>query len=165
MMGIQSLGVNVTYAQGCDVKCSSTSGFDDAINLAKDSDAVILIIGSDNSIARLIPIFLHLGDTMTLPSVISEGHDRTTLSLPGNQEKLMEEVQEAAKGPVIVVLMSGGPYDISYAKANAQGVLWVGYPGQSGGQAIAEILFGDYNPGGRLPFTFVSTVPNLFVYH
>jgi beta-glucosidase-like glycosyl hydrolase len=135
MMGIQALGVRVTYSQGCDIHCSNTSGFASAINLAKQSDAVILVIGSDNSIA-------------------SEGHDRTTLSLPGNQEQLIEEVKEAAKGPVIVVLMSGGPYDISYAKANVQGVLWVGYPGQSGGQALAEVLFGDYNPGGRLPFTF-----------
>ena len=88
--------------------------------------------------------------------VISEGHDRTTLVLPGNQEKLLEEVKAASKGPLIVVLMSGGPYDISYAKTNAQGILWVGYPGQAGGQAIAEVLFGDYNPGGRLPVTFVS---------
>lgn len=86
---------------------------------------------------------------------LSEGHDRSTLALPGNQEQLIEQVKGAAKGPLIVVLMSGGPYDISYAKANAQGILWVGYPGQSGGQAIAEVLFGDYNPGGRLPVTFV----------
>ena len=58
MMGIQKLGVNVTYQQGCDVKCSSTSGFDAAVNAAKESDVVILVLGSDNSIARY-SIILH----------------------------------------------------------------------------------------------------------
>ncbi|XP_065828934.1 uncharacterized protein [Oscarella lobularis] len=134
LMGIQKLGVNVTYVQGCDVKCSSTSGFADAVNLAKSSDVTVLVMGLDNGQA-------------------SEGHDRNDITFPGNQEMLIQQVKNASKGHVIMVLMTGGPVDISWAKDNLDGILWVGYPGQAGGQAIAEVLFGQYNPGGRLPYT------------
>jgi hypothetical protein len=68
----------------------------------------------------------------------------------------MQQVKKATPDstPLIVVLMSGGPVDISWAKANANAIIWSGYPGQSGGTAIAEVIFGKFNPSGRLPVTY-----------
>eukprot|EP01121_Diplochlamys_sp_Union-15-3_P018262 TRINITY_DN661_c0_g1_i1.p1 TRINITY_DN661_c0_g1~~TRINITY_DN661_c0_g1_i1.p1 ORF type:complete len:885 (-),score=214.53 TRINITY_DN661_c0_g1_i1:67-2721(-) len=126
----------VKYVKGCDIASSDTSGFAAACSAAQTSDATVIVIGLDQSQE-------------------SEGNDRTILALPGVQNQLVSHVASCSKNPVTVVVMTGGPVDIS-AQRDAQNVgsiLWVGYPGQSGGQAIAEVIFGDYNPGGRLPYT------------
>eukprot|EP01012_Entosiphon_sulcatum_P026875 TRINITY_DN32374_c0_g1_i1.p1 TRINITY_DN32374_c0_g1~~TRINITY_DN32374_c0_g1_i1.p1 ORF type:complete len:736 (-),score=89.17 TRINITY_DN32374_c0_g1_i1:56-2263(-) len=127
---------SVNYAQGCDVPCGSQSGFAAATALASSHDVTIVIIGLDQSQE-------------------SEGHDRTSLALPGYQNQLVQAVANAARGKVIVVVMTGGPVDISEIKTNPKvgAILWSGYPGQSGGQALADVLFGTYNPGGRLTYT------------
>ncbi|XP_065183747.1 uncharacterized protein LOC135814545 isoform X1 [Sycon ciliatum] len=134
--GLQKAGVQVTQVQGCDVKCTDTSKFEDATKAAAASDFVVLVVGLDQGQE-------------------SEGHDRTNISLPGNQNTLVAAVAAAAKGPVVLVVMTGGPVDLTYAKANSKipAIIWCGYPGQSGGQAIADVIFGVYNPGGRLPYT------------
>lgn len=82
-------------------------------------------------------------------SIEAEFRDRTELMLPGRQQELISKVAQASKGPVILVLMSGGPIDISFAKNDPKigAILWVGYPGQAGGAAIADVLFGTHNPG------------------
>ena len=88
------------------------------------------------------------------------------------QQNLLEAIRNATKNPMIVVVMSGGPVDISWAKvrlqfqlygfnyiprvqANADALIWCGYPGQSGGKAIAQVIYGEVNPSGRLPYTIV----------
>eukprot|EP01060_Flectonema_neradi_P015965 TRINITY_DN225_c0_g1_i1.p1 TRINITY_DN225_c0_g1~~TRINITY_DN225_c0_g1_i1.p1 ORF type:complete len:751 (+),score=186.03 TRINITY_DN225_c0_g1_i1:68-2320(+) len=133
--GIQKY-VNVTYAMGCDIECASNAGFSAATKAAGEADATVIVIGISSSQE-------------------GEGHDRTQISLPGHQEQLIGEVAEASKGPVMVVVMAGGSIDFSVAKTNDKvaGIMWVGYPGQSGGDAIADVIFGAYNPGGRLPHT------------
>jgi len=85
----------------------------------------------------------------------SEGNDRVSIDFPGVQSQFIQKISSCSKGPVILILMSGGSVDISAQKQSSaiKSIMWVGYPGQSGGDAIAQILFGDYNPGGRLPFT------------
>ena len=82
-------------------------------------------------------------------SIEAESRDRTTLLLPGSQQELVSRVAKASRGPTILVLMSGGPIDVSFAKNNPRitAILWVGYPGQAGGAAIADVLFGTINPG------------------
>ncbi|KAI0495470.1 hypothetical protein KFK09_021771 [Dendrobium nobile] len=124
---------------GClDIKCS-TNGFqlNPAKEAAAQADVTILIVGADQSIER-------------------EGLDRADLNLPGNQTVLVQEVTKVAKGLVILVIMSGGPFDILFAKNDDKisGILWVGYPGEAGGGAIADVLFGKFNPSGRLPVTW-----------
>lgn len=127
----------VNYEQGCDISGSSTSGFDAAVGAAKQSDAVVMVMGLDESQE-------------------SEGHDRTILTLPGVQEQLITTVAQAAAGkPVVVVLLGGGMVDMSFAKTSdaISAIMWAGYPGQSGGDAIARTVFGLSVPSGRLAQT------------
>jgi len=140
---VQGLGkyANTVYQQGCNVACGSTSGFAAATAAAKAADAVVLVIGIDQSQE-------------------SEGHDRTDITLPGYQNELIAAVAGNATGPVIVVVMAGGPLDISVPKSlsSTPSILFVGYPGQAGGQAIADVIFGTYPPAGRLPYTMYPAV-------
>eukprot|EP01064_Diplonema_japonicum_P003852 TRINITY_DN1253_c2_g3_i1.p1 TRINITY_DN1253_c2_g3~~TRINITY_DN1253_c2_g3_i1.p1 ORF type:complete len:758 (+),score=132.26 TRINITY_DN1253_c2_g3_i1:47-2275(+) len=135
LMGIAEFATT-TYSLGCDTNCANTSGFPDAITAASNADATILVIGISTEQE-------------------AEAHDRTSIALPGYQEQLIADVAEASHGPVTVVVMAGGSIDFSVAKTNPKvnGIMWVGYPGQSGGQAIAETIFGVNNPSGRLPHT------------
>lgn len=82
-------------------------------------------------------------------SIEAEARDRASLLLPGRQQELVSKVAMASSGPTILVLMSGGSIDVSFAKNDPRigAILWVGYPGQAGGTAIADVLFGAHNPG------------------
>ncbi|XP_030487865.2 probable beta-D-xylosidase 2 [Cannabis sativa] len=126
------------HQQGCsDVACTGDKSFNAAIDAARQADATVLIMGLDQSIE-------------------AEFKDRAGLLLPGLQQELVTKVAAASKGPIILVIMSGGPIDVSFAKNDRRigAILWVGYPGQAGGAAIADILFGKSNPGGKLPMTW-----------
>lgn len=128
---------NTKFHPGCNaVNCTSVA-IEDAVNTAKGADYVVLVMGLDQSQEM-------------------EERDRLYLTLPGQQESLVTAVAKAAKKPVILVLVCGGPVDVSFAKYNPQvgSILWAGYPGEAGGIALAEILFGDHNPGGKLPVTW-----------
>ncbi|KAH9306666.1 hypothetical protein KI387_011070 [Taxus chinensis] len=130
--------VQTLFAPGCsNVACTGNDLLAGAVETASKGDATVLIVGGD----------------LTLEA---EGLDRVSLLLPGQQQQLVSQVATASKGPVVLVIMSGGPFDISFAKDNDKiaGILWVGYPGQAGGAAIADVIFGQYNPGGRLPVTW-----------
>ncbi|KAK7269621.1 hypothetical protein RIF29_22354 [Crotalaria pallida] len=127
-----------------EVGCAKVSCNDDddkqfgrAIDAARQADATVLVMGLDQSIE-------------------AETVDRKGLLLPGLQQDLVSKVAAASKGPTILVLMSGGPVDITFAKNDPKikGILWAGYPGQAGGAAIADILFGTANPGAKLPMTW-----------
>jgi len=87
----------------------------------------------------------------------SAGGDKTSLDLPGMQEELLKAVCATGK-PVVLVLFSGSPVSINWAHENVPAILQAWYPGEEGGTAIADVLFGDYNPGGRLPVTFVKSL-------
>lgn len=119
------------YQPGCtNVGCAGSSlQLDPAVKAASSANATILIVGADQSIE-------------------AESRDRVDLHLPGQQELLITKVKNATKGPVIMVIMSGGPMDISFAKDDPgiTSILWVGYPGQAGGAAIADVIFGRHNP-------------------
>ncbi|KAF5450857.1 hypothetical protein F2P56_031174, partial [Juglans regia] len=137
LQGLQSYVKNIIYHPGCNVVDCSTVAIDKAVKIAKGVDYVVLVMGLDQSEE-------------------SEGHDRERLELPGKQQELITSVARAAKKTVVLVLLSGGPVDISWAKhdVNIGSILWGGYPGEAGGTALAEIIFGDHNPGGRLPVTW-----------
>ncbi|ONI35887.1 hypothetical protein PRUPE_1G559400 [Prunus persica] len=139
--------VATTYVPGCANVACGTAQVDDAKKAAASADATVLVVGADQSIE-------------------AESRDRIDLHLPGQQTLLVTEVAKASKGPVILVIMSGGGFDISFAKNDSKitSILWVGYPGEAGGAAIADVIFGHYNPSGRLPMTwypqsYVDKVP------
>ncbi|KAG6652601.1 hypothetical protein I3843_05G017400 [Carya illinoinensis] len=138
LQGLQKYVSAVSYEPGCsNVKCGDESLIEAAAKAAAAADVVVVVVGLDQSIE-------------------AEGLDRDNLTLPGFQEKLVTEVAKATDGTVILVVMSAGPVDVSFANnvSRIGGILWVGYPGQAGGDAIAQVIFGDYNPGGRSPFTW-----------
>ena len=110
----------------------------EAVAAAKDVDAVILALGDSNA-------------------TIGESKSRTSLDLPGFQNDLARALVATGK-PVVVVLMSGRPATINWINRHAAAILCAWFPGEAGGTAMAEVLFGDTNPGGRLPMTFPRTV-------
>ncbi|XP_059651110.1 beta-xylosidase/alpha-L-arabinofuranosidase 2-like [Cornus florida] len=132
-----SASVKTTYVPGCDIACAGRPQLVEAKKAAAEADATVLVVGADLSIE-------------------AEARDRESINLPGRQPQLVFETANAAKGPVILVVMSGGSMDIQFCKDNKKvtSILWVGYPGQHGGAAIADVIFGRYNPSGRLPTTW-----------
>ncbi|CAL0300803.1 unnamed protein product [Lupinus luteus] len=139
--------VPTNYVPGCaDVQCANAE-IDEATKIAASADATVIIVGASLDIE-------------------AESRDRDNILLPGQQQLLVTEVAIASKGPVILVIMSGGGMDVSFAKTNdkIKSILWVGYPGEAGGAAIADVIFGSHNPSGRLPITwypqsYVNKVP------
>ncbi|CAL0334449.1 unnamed protein product [Lupinus luteus] len=130
--------VKTAHHVGCrNVACHANDLFGKAEVVARHTDSIVLVMGLDQSIE-------------------AEFKDRVGLLLPGHQQELVSRVAKAAKGPVILVIMSGGPVDVTFAKNDPKisAILWVGYPGQAGGTAIADAIFGTINPGGRLPNTW-----------
>ncbi|CAM8942411.1 unnamed protein product [Rhodiola kirilowii] len=137
LQALQSYVKNVRYHTGCiNTACNSVS-LSPALNTAMEADYVVLIMGLDQNQER-------------------EAVDRSNLFLPGKQQKLITSVADIAKKPVVLVFLSGGPIDISFAKVHPKigAILWAGYPGESGATALSEIIFGDHNPGGKLPVTW-----------
>lgn len=124
----------VKYQSGCNDAACTSLDVDSALNIARESDYVVLVMGLDQTQER-------------------EELDRYSLLLPGKQQELITSVAQIAKKPVILVLLSGGPIDITFAKyhPNIGSIIWAGYPGEAGGPALAEIIFGDHNPGKLFP--------------
>ena len=89
-----------------------------------------------------------------------KGGDRTNLNLPAVQENLLKELQ-ATGTPVVLVLTSGSALSVNWEKENIPAIVQLWYPGEEGGTALADVLFGDYNPAGRLPVTFYKSVDQL----
>jgi len=115
------------------------------------ADVVVAAVGLTSDIE---------GEEMPLSIDGFAGGDRTTLDLPADQRRLLERAQALGK-PLIVVLMSGSAIDLSWAKSHAAAIVEASYPGESGGLAIAEVLAGRADPGGRLPITFHRDVAEL----
>ncbi len=123
----------------------------DAIEKAKQADAIVMVAGITPSVE---------GEEMDVKVDGFRGGDRTEITLPKPQEDLIKEIQGLGK-PVILVLMGGSALAVNWANDNVPAILDAWYPGQDGGAAIADIIFGDYNPAGRLPVTFYKSVDQL----
>jgi beta-glucosidase len=123
----------------------------EATQVANQADAIILALGLNERLE---------GEEMKVEADGFDGGDRTSLDLPSNQEELMKAMVATGK-PVILVLINGSALSINWANDNVPAILTAGYPGQQGGNAIADVLFGDYNPAGRLPVTYYKSVDQL----
>ena len=138
--GIKAAAPNatVTYAQGCDANCTSTSGFGAAVSAAQAAAVTVVVVGE--------------------PSADSgEASSRSDISLPGQQTALIQAVAATGK-PYVVVLMNGRPLTLGWVADNAPALLEAWYPGTEGGNAVADVLFGKVDPGGKLPMSFPRNV-------
>jgi beta-glucosidase len=128
----------INYAKGCDIEGDSTAGFDEAVRAARESEVVIVAVGESAAMS-------------------GEAASRANLDLPGRQLDLLKALQATGK-PVVVVLMNGRPLTINWLAENSPAILETWFAGTQAGNAIADVLFGDVNPGGKLPVTFPRAV-------
>ena len=147
-------GVEVLYAKGCSIRSDDTSGFADAVALAEKADVVIAVMGLSQLVEG------EEGQEEGVQAGLRSTGDRTDLDLPGVQDALLQAVTETGT-PVIVVLLNGSAVAVNWAEAHAAAIVELWYPGEEGGTALADVLFGDVNPGGRLPVTFYKSVDDL----
>ena len=148
LAGIKAkVGANskVGYAKGADLKDDSTAGFAEAVALAKESDVAVVFVGES-------------------ADIVGEAASRSSLDLPGRQLDLVKAIQATGK-PTVVVLVNGRPLTIGWIVDNVPSILesWMG--GTQSGHAIADILFGDVNPAGKLPVTFPRAVGQVPIYY
>ncbi|MCL4538107.1 MAG: beta-glucosidase BglX [Bacteroidetes bacterium] len=133
------------YAKGCGITDTSTAGFADALEAAKKADVVIMAVGESG--------------TMT-----GEAESRAFLNIPGVQVKLVKQIVALGK-PVVEVLMSGRPLSISWSAGHVPAILETWFLGTEAGNAIADVLFGDYNPSGKLTTSFPRTVGQVPIFY
>jgi beta-glucosidase len=151
--GIRSLvspETSVHYAHGYDALDGDEGGFQEALQAARQAEAVVLVLGDRSG--------------LTLDCTTGETRDSSDLKLPGKQEQLAKALLATGK-PVAVVLITGRPYALSALAESANAILEAWLPGEEGGSAIAEVLFGDVNPGGKLPITFPRSVGQVPIFY
>jgi len=124
---------------------------EEAVSLAKQADVAVVVLGLSAALE---------GEEMTVNTEGFLGGDRTDIALPKGQEALLKAVTATGK-PVVLVLLNGSALAVNWANDNVPAILDAWYPGEEGGTALADVLFGDYDPGGRLPVTFYKSVDQL----
>jgi beta-glucosidase len=140
----------VLYAQGCEVMGADRSGFDEALEITRKADAVLLVLGDRSG--------------MTPNCSTGETRDSDNLHLSGLQEELARAVIATGK-PVAAVLVNGRPFALPWLAEHVHALLEAWLPGEEGGNAIADILFGDANPGGKLPISFPRSVGQVPIFY
>lgn len=136
---------NILYESGCTILGNDKSEFKNAIDAAQKSDVVILCLGESANMS-------------------GEASARASLDLPGVQEQLAEEIYKTGK-PIVVVLMNGRPLTVTWISENIPALVESWFLGIQSGNAIADVLFGDYNPSGKLPVTFPRSVGQVPIYY
>ena len=166
--GIREKGrANVSYAQGCAVRDENIADIEKAVRIAKAADVVVLVVGGSS--ARDFKTNYEDTGAAIVDEHVSdmdcgEGYDRSTLKLLGKQEELMQRIYATGK-PVVTVYIQGRPLDMNLAAEKSNALLTLWYPGMEGGSALADILWGDYNPAGRLPISIPRSVGQIPVYY
>ncbi len=140
----------IYYAKGCDVTDPSKEGFAQAMEAAKKADVVVAVVGDRSG--------------LTVECTSGESRDMANLKLPGVQEEFILELTKVGK-PVIVVLVTGRPYSLKAFADKVDAILELWLPGETGAQALAEVVFGEVNPSGRLPISFPASAGQIPVFH
>jgi beta-glucosidase len=147
-------GAQVEYALGCEILGDSAAGIAAAVELAARSDLAVVVLGLTQELEG------EEGQGESVPGGRRSRGDREDLDLPGLQEQLLRAVS-ATGVPIVLALLNGSALGVNWAQENVPAILEAWYPGQSGGTALAEVIFGDYNPAGRLPVTFYKSIDQL----
>jgi beta-glucosidase len=150
-----SPATRVSYVKGCGLNTGDKSGFPEAVAAAQHAEIAIVVVGEQT---------WREGAENQEPPTDGEGYDVASLDLTGMQEDLIKAVY-ATGTPAIVVLVNGRPLSIRWEAANIPTIVEAWEPGERGGEALADVLFGDYNPSGRLPITIPRSVGQLPAYY
>lgn len=158
----------VEYVKGCAIRDTTTNEIEKAVEAARRAEVVIVVVGG-SSARDFKTQYKETGAAITDKKTVSdmecgEGFDRATLSLLGKQQELLTALKATGK-PLVVVYIEGRPLDKLWASEYADALLTAYYPGQEGGNAIADVLFGDYNPAGRLPITVPRSIGQIPIYY
>ncbi|MEN0052641.1 MAG: glycoside hydrolase family 3 N-terminal domain-containing protein [Mucilaginibacter sp.] len=157
--------IKVNYTKGCELTGLDKSGFDEAVKTAQESDAVVVVLGTTSVVFQGIGWNGQTpGNEPQDPFTCGEGYDVTDISPQGVQRELLQAVYKTGK-PVILVLENGRPWSISWEKENIPAILEAWYPGEKGGTAIANILFGKVNPSGRLNMSVPQSTGHIPVFY
>ncbi|SHE51739.1 glycoside hydrolase family 3 N-terminal domain-containing protein [Alkalibacter saccharofermentans] len=135
----------VSYAKGCDVIDDSTDGFAEAIKVAQESEVVVMTLG---------------GNCGWFGTTGGEGKDRSTLELPGVQQKLLEKIAATGK-PIVLVLYGPGIFSINWSLEKVDSIIQAWLPGAKGAEAVGKVIYGDANPGGKLPVSIPRSVGHI----
>ena len=160
-------GTKIVYSKGCSIRDTNDADFKDAVNAAKSADVTILVVGGSS--ARDFKTSYESTGAAVVNDHISdmdcgEGYDRVSLELSGLQEDLIKEIAKLHK-PLIIVYIEGRPLLKNTANEVADALLTAFYPGEQGGNAIADVIFGNYNPAGRLPISLPRNTGQIPVYY
>lgn len=168
--GIKNVASNVNYAKGCRIREVSDAGFAEAIEAARKSDVVVAVMGgSSNRFTSQDSVDINTGQAKIMDSSVSdmetgEGVDRMSLELLGSQRDLLIELKKTGK-PIVVIYICGRPISDPWVDENADVILCAWYPGEQGGNAVADILFGDYSPSGKLTVSIPKHVGQIPVHY
>ncbi|TXK24929.1 beta-glucosidase [Pontibacter qinzhouensis] len=175
LKGIQNkVGANtkVNYVKGCAIRDTTAANIVEAVAAARNAEVAVVVLGGSS--ARDFKTEYQSTGAATVTAAAGaeaisdmesgEGYDRATLDLLGKQLELLQAVVKTGT-PVVVVLIKGRPLNLNWMAAHVPAILDAWYPGQEGGNAIADVLFGDYNPAGRLPISVPKHVGQLPVYY
>lgn len=137
----------ILYSKGCEIKSDDKSKFDEAIYIAKKADKIVLVMGEDYNMS-------------------GEAASRTNIHIPGVQTELIKALRQALpRKKIILLLMNGRPLDLSIEDDLVDSILEIWFPGTSGGLGVADVLFGTYNPSGKLPITFPRNIGQVPIYY
>ncbi len=145
LTGLTAKAAKVIYAKGCNVEGDDRSGFTEAVNAANQADVVVVVAGETRDMT-------------------GEASSKTNIGIPGVQTELIQELMKTGK-PVVVVLMNGRPITFPWIAEHANAILEAWWGGSQAGNGIAEVLYGDYNPAGKLPMTFPRNVGQVPIFY
>jgi len=158
----------VSYVKGTAIRDTLNTDIAAAVQAARRADVAVVVVGG-SSARDFRTKYIETGAAVSNNELVQdmesgEGFDRATLSLMGKQQELLEAVRTTGT-PLVVIYIEGRPLEMNWAAANADALLTAWYPGQEGGNALADVLSGDVNPSGRLPISVPRSVGQLPVYY
>jgi beta-glucosidase len=165
-----SPGAKITYAKGSAIRDTSSADIAEAVAAARNAEVAIVVLGGSSARDfkteyQSTGAAIVKAERTAVPDMESgEGFDRSTLDLLGRQSELLREISKTGT-PVVLVMIKGRPLNLNWAAENVPAIIDAWYPGQEGGNALADVLFGDYNPAGRLPVSVPKSVGQLPVYY
>ena len=167
-----SAATQVTYVKGCAIRDTASANIAEAVAAARKAQVAIVVLGGSSArdfkteyqSTGAATVTAAAGGQILSDMESGEGYDRATLDLLGKQQELLRAVV-ATGTPVVVVLIKGRPLNLNWMATHVPALVDAWYPGQEGGHAVADVLFGDYNPAGRLPISVPKNVGQLPVYY